>query len=251
VANADGYASLATSYHWFLDDTRLLVGCDTPGVRLALRAIPPSGRVLDAACGLGIDATFLARRGLDVTAADASAAMVEQARRRLEAAGVGGVEARVCKWSHLDDMFGESPFDAVMCVGSSLAHTEDLAEVLAAFHSVLVDGGLLIVDTRDWEATASPEPLVEVEPLLVEREGRRCRRRYLWRQPEPSGPVELVASLEFLAADGRVLDTRSWTVRQNAFTRQQLRSALESAGFRSIALDFVPGDDRYTATARR
>lgn len=52
-------------------------------------------RVLELNCGTGEDAVHLARRGVRVLATDASAAMVEMARRKAAAAGVAGaVELR-------------------------------------------------------------------------------------------------------------------------------------------------------------
>jgi len=55
----------------------------------------PGDRVLELACGTGEDAIHLARRGVQVTALDASPAMVETARRKVAAAGLEGlVEVR-------------------------------------------------------------------------------------------------------------------------------------------------------------
>ena len=48
----------------------------------------PGDRVLELACGTGEDAIHLARRGVQVTAIDASPAMVEVARRKAAAAGL-------------------------------------------------------------------------------------------------------------------------------------------------------------------
>jgi SAM-dependent methyltransferase len=48
----------------------------------------PGDRVLELACGTGEDAIHLARRGVRVTALDASPAMVEVARRKVTAAGL-------------------------------------------------------------------------------------------------------------------------------------------------------------------
>jgi SAM-dependent methyltransferase len=53
-----------------------------------LAAVPAGGRVLEAGCGSGRLTVALARRGDRVTAFDASAARVADARRRAEAAGV-------------------------------------------------------------------------------------------------------------------------------------------------------------------
>ncbi|GBC83694.1 tRNA 5-carboxymethoxyuridine methyltransferase [bacterium HR11] len=52
------------------------------------RVFQPGDRVIDLGCGTGEDAVWLARRGIVVTAVDASAAMLAVARRKAEAAGV-------------------------------------------------------------------------------------------------------------------------------------------------------------------
>jgi SAM-dependent methyltransferase len=51
----------------------------------------PGDRVLELACGTGEDAVHLARRGVWVTATDASPAMVEAARRKVATAGLEGM----------------------------------------------------------------------------------------------------------------------------------------------------------------
>jgi hypothetical protein len=68
----DHYRPLAADYHWFFDDVDLFLGCDTPGVRAAMAGLASGARVLDAACGIGVDAAALLRRGFDVAASDAS-----------------------------------------------------------------------------------------------------------------------------------------------------------------------------------
>jgi len=51
----------------------------------------PGDRVLELACGTGEDAVHLARRGVRITATDASPAMVETALRKVAAAGLEGL----------------------------------------------------------------------------------------------------------------------------------------------------------------
>ena len=51
-------------------------------------AFPAGSRVLELGCGTGEDAAWLARRGVRVTALDASPGMLDEARRKVEAAGV-------------------------------------------------------------------------------------------------------------------------------------------------------------------
>ena len=52
------------------------------------RWMPAEGTVLDAGCGVGVEAIRMARRGLAVTALDISASLLQHARTRAEIAGV-------------------------------------------------------------------------------------------------------------------------------------------------------------------
>lgn len=57
-------------------------------VRLVDRGLVPPSPVLELGCGSGADAVFLASRGFDVTAVDASPTAIERARTRSQRAGV-------------------------------------------------------------------------------------------------------------------------------------------------------------------
>ena len=46
------------------------------------RWLPDRGTVLEVGCGTGREAAWMAARGLDVTATDASAAMLAEARKK-------------------------------------------------------------------------------------------------------------------------------------------------------------------------
>jgi SAM-dependent methyltransferase len=84
--------------------------------RLGLK---PGMAIADLGCGLGRHSIELARRGYRVTAVDISPALVEEARRRAEAAGVGVA-------FHVGDMGSLGPdvlpagcFDAALCLCES------------------------------------------------------------------------------------------------------------------------------------
>ena len=53
------------------------------------QAFEPGQHVLELGCGTGEDAVWLARRGVSITATDASPGMLDVTRRKAEAAGVG------------------------------------------------------------------------------------------------------------------------------------------------------------------
>ena len=68
----DPYERFALDYHWLVDDVELAIGSMSVGARAELARLPKGSRVLDAACGIGVDALVLARKGHRVTATDAS-----------------------------------------------------------------------------------------------------------------------------------------------------------------------------------
>ena len=210
---ADQYRSLASDYHWFFDDADLHLGCDTPGVRAAMIGLAPGALVLDAACGIGVDAAALMRRGFDVTASDASEEMVAHARRRLDS--VGPARTVVSQWEDLPSHFKPGTFDAVFCVGNSIAHATGAAEMIAAFEAfrlVLTPGGQLVLDSQDWEMVHATGSHVMIEPGVVERDGTRCVRTYSWHIPDEfDRPFVLDRAPIFLDGDRATL--RSYSVR--------------------------------------
>jgi len=116
-----------------------------------LRRRWPVARVLDAACGTGLHAVMLARMGADVTGADLSAAMLAKARRRAEGAGVD------VQWveSAMQEVAGrvEGPFDAILCLGNSLPHLlepADLDAAFAGFAGLLAPGGIVVLGLLNY-----------------------------------------------------------------------------------------------------
>src|SRR5260370_14397245 len=82
---ADSYRDLAADYDWLFDDDGLARGgaIHRPATARLLERTGPASAVLDAACGTGINAAALARRGLTLSAADGGDAMAEAAAARV------------------------------------------------------------------------------------------------------------------------------------------------------------------------
>lgn len=122
---ADPYHGLAADYDWIFDDGALAggVAVSRPATARLLQRIGPASDVLDAACGTGIDAAVLARRGFNVRAADGSQAMVQVAAARFRREGLA-IRVQRCLWADLPAVIGER-FDVVLCTGNALVHAAD------------------------------------------------------------------------------------------------------------------------------
>lgn len=130
------------------------------------------GLVVDLGCGSGIWAERLVAAGYRVLGVDASAAMIELARRRVarspssEGAAASFVQASLWETEL-------PPCAAVTAIGEPLAYlaaestaaadTRRLERLFRRVHRALAAGGLLIFDLR--------EPGTAVEPYEISREG--------------------------------------------------------------------------------
>lgn len=115
--------------------------------------------VLDVACGSGRHAVAFAQWGLHAAGADISPAMIALARQHAAAMGVN-VRFEVASFSDLAKRFPQ-PFDALVCLGNSLAHIlsdEEIATTLRAFRYRLRPGGLLVLHTLNYDRRWREKP---------------------------------------------------------------------------------------------
>lgn len=122
-------------------------------------------RILDVACGTGIDSIMLLEEGFEVVSVDASDKMLKYAlkerwdRRKDPAFDKWVIEE--ANWLTVyDDIRSEigNGFDAVICLGNSFAHMMDafgdLREIKKAiknFEQCVKPGGLLLIDHRNYD----------------------------------------------------------------------------------------------------
>lgn len=136
ISSEEGYAAWSADY----DEPNDLIDIEEPVVRAMLAGLPP-GRALDAACGTGRHAAYLAGTGHVVTGVDSCAEMLAIATSKVPAADFRlGDLARL----PVDDC----EMDLVVCA-LALSHVPDLAAVFAEFARVLRPGGHLVIsDSR-------------------------------------------------------------------------------------------------------
>ncbi|QIS03963.1 methyltransferase domain-containing protein [Nocardia brasiliensis] len=140
-ARPSAYDSFAQGYTAESETSLLTAYYNRPAL-LELAGDIHGRRVLDAGCGAGPLFDALRARGADVTGIDASAGMLELARRRL------GPEADLRVADLADPLpFSDNTFDDV--VASLVLHyLEDWGPTLAEFRRVLAPGGRLIASVE-------------------------------------------------------------------------------------------------------
>lgn len=105
-------------------------------------SVMPGMRALDLGCGTGEDALWLARSGCEVTAVDASPAMLDVAWRKALTEGVGDrVETRLFDLNAPQELDG--PFDLVLSDFGALNCVVDLAPLAEILRRAVAPGGLI------------------------------------------------------------------------------------------------------------
>jgi ubiquinone/menaquinone biosynthesis C-methylase UbiE len=116
--------------------------------------LPPGSRVIDAGCGVGHVALYMARQGLRVTAFDIVAHHAAKARRNAARARIpppGEVTARRMDYHHLETI-PDASYDGLYTM-ETLVHATDPQKVLAGFYRVLRPGGRMANFEYDHLAT--------------------------------------------------------------------------------------------------
>lgn len=123
-------------------------------------------RILDVACGTGVDSIMLVEEGFEVVSCDASDKMLKYAlkerwNRRKEQNFENWI-IEEANWLTLYDDIKEhlhGGFDAVICLGNSFAHMPDnfgdqreQKQAIANFEKCLRPGGLLFIDHRNYDS---------------------------------------------------------------------------------------------------
>jgi 2-polyprenyl-3-methyl-5-hydroxy-6-metoxy-1,4-benzoquinol methylase len=153
-------------YAWAFDlliDRPVRKECAVIGGWLIDRDIRPGAAILDAGCGTGRYAIELARRGYVVHGVDLSPDLIDVA---MLAAGdsTGRVSFEVGDITRLP----KSRYAAILCRGVLNDVIDDAARnaVFAAFAEALQSNGVLILDVREWAASAERKIR---EPLFRKR----------------------------------------------------------------------------------
>lgn len=171
---AEAYDALADEYDTVAEAAPHNAHHEFPGTTAVIPEVEGK-RVLDAGCGAGRYAAWLADEGADVVACDVSREMVERTRERIDEATVHRADLGEPLSFAADDAF-----DGVVCAGA-LGYLADWETPLAEFARVLRPGGFLVVSVghpfspvnreaaSDYFAVERREPEFEVGVPIYRR----------------------------------------------------------------------------------
>jgi SAM-dependent methyltransferase len=222
-----------TEYAWAFDliiDRPVRKECAAIATWLVERGVRPGAALLDAGCGTGRYSRELARRGYAVHGIDLSPELVNIAKASLsQSEGVLSFA--------LGDILAGRPerYDAILCRGvlNDLVIDRDRDAVFEAFAGCLRPGGVLILDVREWTASAdrkAREPLFRKRVSTDQGELTFTSTTELDRDRR-----ELLISEEhaIVHAGHRRVSAYQFTMR--CWTTAELQSALARWGFGHVA----------------
>ena len=173
------YDDFSQDYDLFVDwESRLAV--EMPFIEKHLKQLKTqrahSLRVLDAACGSGMHTIEIAKRGYSASGADLSPKMIHKAIGNARDAGVN-VNFQESTFGNLAHAFKNDPgfpFDLIICLGNSLPHLlslEQIQEALIDFANCMSQGGLLILQNRNFNAvTKNKDRWIEPKSRRIGKE---------------------------------------------------------------------------------
>lgn len=201
----------------------------------------PIHRAIDAGCGSGFHTLLLSQLGVEMTATDVSAEMIERTK--------SNASKHQFTLTTLHTAFDELPnhvtgsFDAVFCLGNTLPHLTDDGELhasLSAFSTILHSGGILFIQLLNYHRILKTKPRV----LNVTHDESRVYVRFY---DYHSSRIDF----NILSIDtGKAPPSHDLiTIPLRPFVLEELQPALSSSGFDSavafggIALKpFVPDE---------
>lgn len=162
--------SLSAAFYEVVTRADTTLGGD---IDLYAELAPAGGTVLELGVGSGRIAFALAERGLEVTGVDLSAAMLDQARARRQAAPAGVAQRLDFRLGDMTALDLKREFDLVVCGYFTLAHVPAGAAWRNAFAVMarhLAPGGaaavhLPLIELMRLPGPADPEALVFDQPL--------------------------------------------------------------------------------------
>jgi SAM-dependent methyltransferase len=230
------YDSFAEDYDRFVNwEGRLAFEMPFLESQLGLLTTPPGDvHVLDAATGTGMHVLELRRLGYQADGCDLSQGMIEQARANARQAG-SSPRFETAGFGSLAQTFQDAlPYDALLCLGNSLPHLlnqADLKVALQDFAACLRPGGLLLIQNRNFDAVMQKkERWMEPQSFRQDNKEWVFLRFYDF---DPSGLIQF----HILTLRRQAGEAWSQSISSTALyplLSQEMNSLLQESGFTEI-----------------
>lgn len=208
-------------------------------------------KILDVACGTGGHAIPLAVRGYKVVGADASATMIEIAKKK--AVGLGAnLSFKVEKMQSLDL---KEKFDAAIAMFAAidyLTSAEELLSALKAINSHLYEGSLFVFDF--WYGPAVLKIKPSIRKKLIEDGGKRILR-IVTPELDVNNHINKCHYWCLVIKNDKILDEFEETHEVRYFFSLEIKHYLDDAGFELLKLcpfmefNAEPSDATWNVTA--
>lgn len=243
------YDALMEVYDWLVPESLLEPAGAVAAFQTGVEELPVGGRVLDCAAGTGQLAVGLALQGYEVVASDVSSAMVRRTRHLAREHDVD-LEVRLSAWDDLADQQLQT-FDAVFCVGNSLAHAHGQVgrrSALRSMRALLRPAGVLALTSRNWELTCAPGSRMELHDELVVRDGLAAVVVDNWMMGETWQQQHVLEVGVGILDEGfvtpHVARLTFWP-----FRHEELLADLDAAGLALLDDTYDQAEPRYLVTA--
>lgn len=221
------YETFARVYDAIMDDSLYDLWTD-----FSLRHLPKDKnrkKLLELACGTGVQSVRFAQAGFDVTGLDLSSDMLEVAKKRAASAH----QNIDFKQGNMLDLSQAGKYDFVTCYSDSICYMADEVEVGDVFKQVydaLNEGGVFIFDVHSTYQTD------EVFPGYSYHENAEDFAM-VWDSYEDEAPHSVVHELTFFIQDEDGRFTRFDEVHEErTYEVLTYDILLEQAGFKSFKL---------------
>jgi SAM-dependent methyltransferase len=118
------------------------------------------GMIIDLATGTGVDLIYLIKSGYNVAGVDGSPDMLKVAKSNLKKFDLAEVEIQLWDWTNSENLPFKEKTSLSFCMGNSFAcllSQSDREKSLKNFYDMLSDGGVLILDHRNYETIVNSD----------------------------------------------------------------------------------------------
>ncbi|MCR4368729.1 MAG: class I SAM-dependent methyltransferase [archaeon] len=186
-------------------------------------------RIFEACLGDGCDTIYLLKEGFEVTSNDLDLLFIKKAQENARREKVK-LNITSYDWRELGKHF-EKSFDAVICLGNSLTYLfdeKDRLKTLTQFRKMLVNGGILIIDERNYQY------ILDNNKAILKGDFRYSANYVYCGNKVHGTPIEITPEkVVFEYSD--TARKRKARLELYPFKRGELLNLLKKAGFKKIS----------------